>query len=217
MHTYPATPGTVVGNDYVLGHQIGQGSFAVVWKAENKTTGDTVAIKEINTAKLSRKLKSSLEGEVSILRRISHTNIVKLHHVIEVCVWAHHRAYDRATPRATPSLGHNTQDGDKMFLVMEYCAGGDLSAYIRKSKRVSEATACALLQQLAAGLRAMWSHHLVHRDLKPQNLLLSDTSNNAVLKIADFGFARALQPHNLAETLCGSPLYMAPEILQVCV
>ncbi len=87
MHTYPATPGTVVGNDYVLGHQIGQGSFAVVWKAENKTTGDTVAIKEINTAKLSRKLKSSLEGEVSILRRISHTNIVKLHHVIEVCGW----------------------------------------------------------------------------------------------------------------------------------
>lgn len=102
-----------------------------------------------------------------------------------------------------------------MFLVMEYCAGGDLSGFIRSRKRVPEAAARALLVQLAAGLRELWTNHLVHRDLKPQNLLLSEQGPNAVLKIADFGFARALQPHNLAETLCGSPLYMAPEILQV--
>lgn len=55
---------------------------------------------------------------------------------------------------------------------------------------------------------------MVHRDLKPQNLLLSDDGPNPTLKIADFGFARDLQPQGLAETLCGSPLYMAPEILQ---
>ena len=54
----------------------------------------------------------------------------------------------------------------------------------------------------------------LQRDLKPHNLLLSDASPQAVLKIADFGFARHLQPHGLADTLCGSPLYMAPEILQ---
>ncbi len=52
--------------------------------------------------------------------------------------------------------------------------------------------------------------------MKPQNLLLSSPGAGAVLKIGDFGFARALQPQGLAETLCGSPLYMAPEILQVC-
>lgn len=55
---------------------------------------------------------------------------------------------------------------------------------------------------------------LLQRDLKPQNLLLSDSSSNPLLKIADFGFARSLAPQGLAETLCGSPLYMAPEILQ---
>lgn len=55
---------------------------------------------------------------------------------------------------------------------------------------------------------------LAQRDLKPQNLLLSTTKTGALLKIADFGFARSLQPQGLAETLCGSPLYMAPEILQ---
>jgi serine/threonine-protein kinase ULK/ATG1 len=55
---------------------------------------------------------------------------------------------------------------------------------------------------------------LLQRDLKPQNLLLSDTTSTPLLKIADFGFARSLAPQGLAETLCGSPLYMAPEILQ---
>ncbi len=55
---------------------------------------------------------------------------------------------------------------------------------------------------------------LTQRDLKPQNLLLSTSKSGALLKIADFGFARNLQPQGLAETLCGSPLYMAPEILQ---
>ena len=54
----------------------------------------------------------------------------------------------------------------------------------------------------------------MQRDLKPQNLLLMDTSATPVVKIADFGFARNLQPQGLADTLCGSPLYMAPEILQ---
>ncbi|CAM9768528.1 unnamed protein product, partial [Heterosigma akashiwo] len=67
----------------------------------------------------------------------------------------------------------------------------------------------------AAGLRAIWSANLLHRDLKPQNLLLThyDDDARALLKIADFGFVRQLEEGALAETQCGSPLYMAPEIL----
>lgn len=71
------------------------------------------------------------------------------------------------------------------------------------------------MQQLANGLQVLHENNLIHRDLKPQNLLLSTTDDNSVLKIADFGFARYLQPLGLAETLCGSPLYMAPEIMQL--
>jgi serine/threonine protein kinase len=71
------------------------------------------------------------------------------------------------------------------------------------------------MHQLAAGLKVLRAHNLIHRDLKPQNLLLTAGAvDTATLKIADFGFARSMQPHDLAETLCGSPLYMAPEILQ---
>ncbi|KAK9818339.1 hypothetical protein WJX72_010890 [[Myrmecia] bisecta] len=180
-------PRKMVG-EWELTQQIGSGSFAVVWKACHRATGQEVAIKEINTDKLNKKLKQSLESEVSILKQIEHKNIVQLLDVVE--------------------------ERSRLYLIMEYCAGGDLAGYIRRCKRVPEAAARAILQQLGSGLQELWAHHLVHRDLKPQNLLLSDASAQAVLKIADFGFARNLQPQGLAETLCGSPLYMAPEILQ---
>jgi serine/threonine-protein kinase ULK/ATG1 len=145
--------------------------------------------------------------------------------------------------------------------VLEYCAGGDLSEFIKRRGRVTEAVARNFMVQLAAGLRAMRAQNLIHRDLKPQNLLLTtpnpvppggDTTGDgdgdgdgdrdgnegggggrdaetmspptaatadagagggATLKIADFGFARYMHPTGMAETLCGSPLYMAPEIL----
>ncbi|MEW5316187.1 MAG: hypothetical protein WDW38_007573 [Sanguina aurantia] len=79
---------------------------------------------------------------------------------------------------------------------------------------MSEDIARYFLLQLAEGMKEMRVHNLIHRDLKPQNLLLSDSTAQPLLKIADFGFARDLQPQGLAETLCGSPLYMAPEILR---
>ena len=74
---------TVVG-DWIICNKIGAGSFAVVWKAKHALTGQVVAIKEISTDKLNKKLKQSLESEVSILKQITHKNIVKLLEVIEV-------------------------------------------------------------------------------------------------------------------------------------
>lgn len=68
--------------------------------------------------------------------------------------------------------------------------------------------------ETAIGLKFMYERKLIHRDIKPQNLLLTSHNDDAILKIADFGFARQLTSTSLAETLCGSPLYMAPEILQ---
>lgn len=87
--------------------------------------------------------------------------------------------------------------------------------YIQRHGRVPEVTAKYFMQQLATGLQVLRDNNLIHRDLKPQNLLLTSFDENSVLKIADFGFARSLQPRGLAETLCGSPLYMAPEIMQL--
>ncbi|CAM8970787.1 unnamed protein product [Rhodiola kirilowii] len=175
--------------DYQVGRQIGSGSFSVVWHAKHSVMGTEVAIKEIATGRLNKKLQESLMSEISILKKIYHPNIILLHDIIE--------------------------KPGKIHLVLEYCKGGDLSMYINRNGKVPEVTAKHFMQQLAAGLQVLRDNNMIHRDLKPQNLLLSANDNKAVLKIADFGFARSLQPQGLAETLCGSPLYMAPEIMQL--
>lgn len=70
------------------------------------------------------------------------------------------------------------------------------------------------MKQIGAGLEVLSSHRIIHRDLKPENILLSSLENDPILKIADFGLSRMLNPDDFAETVCGSPFYMAPEILQ---
>lgn len=180
--------GRVVG-DYLVGRQIGSGSFSVVWHARHRVHGTEVAIKEIATGRLNKKLHESLMSEIFILKRIFHPNIIRLDDIIEA--------------------------PGRIHLVLEFCKGGDLSMYITRQGSVPEPTAKHFMQQLATGLQILRENNLIHRDLKPQNLLLSTNDENAVLKIADFGFARSLQPRGLAETLCGSPLYMAPEIMQL--
>ncbi|KAL3826037.1 hypothetical protein ACJIZ3_022066 [Penstemon smallii] len=176
--------------DYMVGQQIGAGSFSTVWHARHRVHGTEVAIKEIVTARLNPKLQDSLKSEIFILKRINHPNIIRLHDMIE--------------------------EPGKIYIILEYCKGGDLSMYLQQRQgRIPEATSKHFMQQLGAGLKVLRDNNLIHRDLKPQNLLLSTNDDKSVLKIADFGFARSLQPRGLAETLCGSPLYMAPEIMQL--
>ncbi|XP_073525423.1 uncharacterized protein [Phyllobates terribilis] len=170
--------------DYVIGPRIGSGSFAVVWKSRHRLLGTQFAIKEIN----KKHLNENMLKEISILRRINHPNIIRLFDAIET--------------------------DDKIFLVLEYCEGGDLGEYLHKHGRVSMDVARHFMRQLAAGLKVLNDNNLIHRDLKPQNLLLTTKGLTPQMKIGDFGFARYLTPQSLADTLCGSPLYMAPEIIQ---
>lgn len=182
-----ATAERAVG-DWVLEQKIGSGSFAIVWRARHRVSGALAAVKEIETERMNRKLQESLASEMAVLEQTRHENVVQLLDV--------------------------KKEDSKFFIVLEYCSGGDLANYIKRHGPVGEATSRYLLQHLAEGLKELRLHNVIHRDLKPQNLLLSSRTSRPFLKIADFGFARSLQPQGLAETLCGSPLYMAPEILQ---
>eukprot|EP00536_Pseudo-nitzschia_multiseries_P004754 jgi/Psemu1/188905/e_gw1.82.123.1 len=173
---------------YALQQRLGSGSFATVYKGIQHP--QLVAVKAIarTSEKLTKKVLQNLEIEISILRNYRHPNIVCMHDV---------------------------QKTDRHFyLLLEYCGGGDVQHLIRSRQkgRLSERLTRRLMRDLASGLRFLWSQELIHRDIKPQNLLL--TGPGFCLKIADFGFARHLQTASMAETLCGSPLYMAPEILQ---
>ncbi|KAH9717768.1 serine/threonine-protein kinase ATG1t [Citrus sinensis] len=183
--------------DYALKSKIGESSnsLSTVWKAEHLSSGDVVAVKQVYVEKLNKHLKSCLDCELNFLSSVNHPNIIRLFDAF--------------------------QAENCIFLVVEFCAGGNLSSYIRLHGRVPEQTARKFLQQLGsslpafgAGLEILNSHHIIHRDLKPENILLSGLDDDVMLKIADFGLSCTLYPGNYAEKVCGSPLYMAPEVLQ---
>ncbi|XP_041096999.1 serine/threonine-protein kinase ULK2 isoform X4 [Polyodon spathula] len=172
---------------------VGHGAFAVVFKGRHKKKTDwEVAVKCINKKNLS-KSQILLGKEIKILKELQHENIVALYDVQE-------------TPNS-------------VFLVMEYCNGGDLADYLQAKGTLQEDTLRVFLQQIAAAMRILSSKGIIHRDLKPQNILLSYVGrkkaslNGIRIKIADFGFARYLQSNMMAATLCGSPMYMAPEVI----
>lgn len=212
---------------YLVGPEIGKGSFATVYKCIDKTNNRAVAIKSIVRSKLkSKKLIENLEIEILILKSMKHPHIVGL-------------------------LDYK-QSSSHFHLVMDYCSMGDLSYFIRRRQQLvkthpiisslldrypsppgshglNEVLVIHFLRQLSSALQFLRDKSLVHRDIKPQNLLLcppvhskQDFIDNQfvgmwelpILKIADFGFARFLPSTSMAETLCGSPLYMAPEILR---
>jgi len=149
-----------------------------------------VAVKVVARDKLTEKLQQNLASEIHILKHMRHPNVVALY------------TFQKRS--------------STICLVLEYCGGGDLHRFIREQPngRLREDIAQRFLRHLASGLQFLWEENLIHRDIKPQNILLTERSENAVLKIADFGFARYIGPTALAATLCGTPLYMAPEVLE---
>jgi serine/threonine-protein kinase ULK/ATG1 len=95
-----------------------------------------------------------------------------------------------------------------IYLVLELCPGGDLAKMIRTRKRLEEPVAQSFLRQLSDGLHFLSQKNVIHRDLKPANVLLSEDSDYSTLKLADFGFAKHLTEAAMAQTPCGTPLYM---------
>nr|XP_047919765.1 serine/threonine-protein kinase ULK1 isoform X4 [Anser cygnoides] len=193
----PAGPGsameTVGKFEFSRKDLIGHGAFAVVFKGRHKEKPELeVAVKCINKKNLA-KSQTLLGKEIKILKELKHENIVALYDFQEMA--------------------------NSVYLVMEYCNGGDLADYLHTMRTLSEDTIRLFLQQIAGAMKMLHSKGIIHRDLKPQNILLSyaggrkSNPNNIRIKIADFGFARYLQNNMMAATLCGSPMYMAPEVI----
>lgn len=183
----PPTSPTIHLKDYVTTEKLGSGSYGVVYKARLKTgTRDVVAIKCVQKAALTKKEADNLVQEIKLLKELKHDNIVKM---IDF-----------------------QGDSNYIYIIMEYCGGGDLSRFIKARKCLPEPLCRQFLQQLALALKFLRSKDIAHMDLKPSNILLTSVRNPR-LKLADFGLAQYLSPDQIETSIRGSPLYMAPEML----
>ncbi|XP_078438994.1 CBL-interacting protein kinase 21 [Wolffia australiana] len=170
---------------YQVGKTIGEGTFAKVKIAVDMKNGKTVAVKILDKKMvLERSLMHQVEREIGAMKILHHPNIVRIHEVI-----------------ASKS---------KIYIVMEYVSGGQLSEKMSCHSIMSETEARKYFQQLIDAVDYCHSQGVYHRDLKPENLLIDSRGN---LKLSDFGLSALRRPGNLLSTACGSPSYVAPEVI----
>ncbi|XP_034709036.1 CBL-interacting serine/threonine-protein kinase 9 isoform X1 [Vitis riparia] len=182
----PATR-TRVGR-YEIGKTLGEGSFAKVKYARNSDTGDSVAIKVLDRDHVLRhKMVEQIKREISTMKLIKHPNVVTIFEVMA--------------------------SKTKIYIVVEFVDGGELFDRIAKNGRLKEDEARRYFQQLINAVDYCHSRGVYHRDLKPENLLLD---SYGVLKISDFGLSalsQQVREDGLFHTACGTPNYVAPEVL----
>mmetsp|Transcript_21913 Transcript_21913/g.51218 ORF Transcript_21913/g.51218 Transcript_21913/m.51218 type:complete len:680 (+) Transcript_21913:59-2098(+) len=170
---------------YILGKTIGEGTFGKVKVGNHILTGEKVAVKILEKERIVDVADvGRVAREIHILKLIQHPHVIRLFEIIE-------------TPR-------------QLYLIMEYCSGGELFDLIVASGRVQEPEACRFFQQIIAGVEQIHRRNVVHRDLKPENLLLDENKN---IKIVDFGLSNTYQDDQLLKTACGSPCYAPPEMI----
>ncbi|CAL9128667.1 unnamed protein product [Musa acuminata var. zebrina] len=174
---------------YELGRTIGEGTFAKVKFARNVETGEPVAIKILDKEKvLKHKLVEQIKREIATMKLIKHPNVVRIYEVV---------------------MGSKT----KIFIVLEFVTGGELFDKIANHGRMREDEARRYFQQLIDAVDYCHSRGVYHRDLKPENLLLDAYGN---LKVSDFGLSalsQQVRDDGLFHTTCGTPNYVAPEVL----
>uniref|UniRef100_A0A8C7QUE7 Serine/threonine-protein kinase DCLK2 n=1 Tax=Oncorhynchus mykiss TaxID=8022 RepID=A0A8C7QUE7_ONCMY len=180
----PSIPPSIAER-YKVGRTLGDGTFAVVKECVERCTGREYALKIINKGKCRGK-EHMIQNEVSILRRVKHPNIVLL--IEEMDTYS------------------------ELYLVMELVKGGDLFDAITSSSKYTERDASGMLYNLASAIKYLHSLNIVHRDIKPENLLVYEHQDGSKsLKLGDFGLASLVD--GLLYLVCGTPTYVAPEII----
>ncbi|XP_062309975.1 calcium/calmodulin-dependent protein kinase IGa [Osmerus eperlanus] len=162
---------------------LGSGAFSEVYMVREKTTGNLYALKCLKKKHLAH---SNLENEISVLRRIKHENVVGLEDFYET------RTH--------------------YYLVMQLVSGGELFDRILDRGVYTEKDASQVISQVLKAVSYLHENSIVHRDLKPENLLYYNQDENAKIMISDFGLSK-MADHGIMSTACGTPGYVAPEVL----
>lgn len=175
---------------YSTARWLGSGAFSDVYLGTRTGSDEPVAVKRVDRSKMikSQHLRL-LRAEIDILTTLSHPGVVSLFH-----------------HEATPAF---------IILYLEYCNQGSLLDQLKRNNTLPVSTIRHIMRQLSSVLAYIHKQNIVHRDIKPANILIHGTGSIelSAIKLADFGFARHLPSQDMAATFCGSPLYMAPEVL----
>lgn len=172
-------------DQYKILDPIGHGAFSVVRVAKDIRSNIYYACKIVPRSRISTtELETRFETEIRVLQQMRHPNIVQL---VDL-----------------------KKDKLNYYIFMEFCSCGELFQYIVNKKRVPEADAKIILFQIIDALKYCHSHNVVHRDMKPENLLFDSEGH---IKITDFGLSRYVGAEGLVTTSCGSPCYASPEVL----
>ncbi|CAK8690153.1 unnamed protein product [Clavelina lepadiformis] len=176
-----------IRTEYTLKTVLGTGAFSKVWLAEHRKNGSMVAVKCI-PRKVLRGKEDSINNEISVLKSLHHPNIVQL---LEI--------YDN------PS---------HLYLVMQLVSGGELFDRIVEKGSYTEKDASHLIAQILDAVAYLHTKDIVHRDLKPENLLYHTTADDSKIMISDFGLSKVEVEGQMLKTACGTPGYVAPEVLK---
>jgi len=174
---------------YELREELGRGAFSIVHLGIDKKTGDKVAIKIITKKDASTEQdKKRLDTEVTILKKVHHPNIIGLKDLVDT--------------------------KEKLCLVMDLVNGGELFDKIVEKGQYTEKDASTIIRNIVSAIDYLHKNKIVHRDLKPENLLLKLGNDNDVM-LSDFGLSKIIGEESMGvlQTACGTPYYVAPEVL----
>ncbi|CAG8576474.1 10720_t:CDS:2 [Funneliformis caledonium] len=171
----------------ILKKVLGVGTFAVVKECVDKRTGQSYALKVLAKKAIKGK-ENMLTTELDVLKQVNHPNIVQLHDLYE--------------------------SNEGVYIITDLASGGELFNQLLLKGSYTEQDAANLVKQILEGVAYLHDHEIVHRDLKPENLLFKDKSDDSKLMITDFGLSKILKTDNdVLMTACGTPGYVAPEVL----
>ena len=176
-----------VNGDYAKEKRLGSGSYSTVYMAKQKEDQKLYAVKVVKKAKLDKADKIGLQQEISILRSLDNPLVMKLYHV-----------YD--------SINYYQ-------LVTELVEGGELFQRIVEKESYSELEARKVVTNLLTAVAYLHANNVVHRDLKPENVLMVSKTDDAAIKLVDFGFAKERLDGKELESSIGTPSFAAPEVL----
>lgn len=187
MYCKVEDPSQSIKNFYSFNDRIGEGTFGIVRRATHKETGEEFAVKTIKKESPDHEEMNNLHLEIDIIGQVAHPNIVQTFEI-----------YD---------------ENQHIHIVMEIMEGGELFDRIVEKDHYSEKEAADTVRPIIDAIKYCHEMGIVHRDLKPENLLYTSSGPGGIIKISDFGLARFFD-EDVMTTACGTPGYVAPEILE---